>query len=280
VSSISYPNGQRTTLLYYDNLQDQRLAEIQNLDPVSAVLSKLDYAYDAEGRITRWTRQADGQPVRTYQLDYDEADQLLAATPQELGSSRFVYRYDPAGNRLSEQIDDDLTGASYNDLNQLVGRQVANLPDPDPVVRRSEVTRDGLGRPVRIVERENDAVVSDKRFVFCGLALCEERDSTGATVVKRFYPQGVQLGVDNYFYTRDHLSSVRELTDVQGAVRARYDYDPYGRRRRSAGIWKRTSVSATSIFTPPPACSLRRIETTMPISADGSAAIRSVSSAG
>ncbi len=235
VSSISYPNGQRTTLNYYDNLQDQRLAEIQYLDPVSAVLSKLNYGYDAEGRIRQWTRQTDGQPSATYQLDYDEADQLLAATPQELGSSRFVYVYDLAGNRLSEQIDDDLTTASYNDLNQLVGRQVANLPDPDPVIRRSEVTRDGLGRPVRIVERENDVVVTDKRFVFCGREICEERDSTGATVVKRFYPEGMQLGVDNYFYTRDHLRSVRELTDVQGVVRARYDYDPFGRRAKIGG---------------------------------------------
>ncbi len=151
VSSISYPNGQRTRLLYYDNLHDQRLAEIENLDPVSAVLSKFDYAYDAAGRIRQWTRQADGLPVRTYQLDYDDADQLLAATPQELGSSRFAYVYDPAGNRTSEQIDDDLSTASYNLVNQLIGRQVSTLPDPDPVVRRSEVSRDGLGRPVRIV---------------------------------------------------------------------------------------------------------------------------------
>jgi len=234
LSSIDYPNGQRTTLIYYDNLHDQRLAEIQHLDPVSAVLSKLDYAYDAEGRIRQWTRQADGLPV-TYQLDYDDADQLLAATPQDVGSSRFAYTYDLAGNRTSEQIDDDVSTASYNLVNQIIGRQASSLPDPDPVVRRSEVTRDGLGRPVRIVERENDVVVSDKRFVFCGRELCEERDSTGATVVKRFYPEGVQIGVDNYFYTRDHLSSVRELTDVQGAVRARYDYDPYGRRAKIGG---------------------------------------------
>jgi RHS repeat-associated protein len=31
-----------------------------------------------------------------------------------------------------------------------------------------------------------------------------------------------------YFYTRDHLGSVRELTTSTGTIAARYDYDPYG----------------------------------------------------
>jgi len=39
----------------------------------------------------------------------------------------------------------------------------------------------------------------------------------------------------NYFYTRDHLGSIRELTDIKGNVRARYTYDPYGRRTKLAG---------------------------------------------
>jgi RHS repeat-associated protein len=34
----------------------------------------------------------------------------------------------------------------------------------------------------------------------------------------------------SYFYTRDHLGSVRELTDSTGTVRARYDYEVWGAR--------------------------------------------------
>jgi RHS repeat-associated protein len=37
------------------------------------------------------------------------------------------------------------------------------------------------------------------------------------------------------FYTTDHLGSIRELTDGAGAVRARYDYDPYGRTTKISG---------------------------------------------
>ena len=37
------------------------------------------------------------------------------------------------------------------------------------------------------------------------------------------------------FYTRDHLGSIRELTDSTQAVRARYDYDAYGRMTKISG---------------------------------------------
>jgi RHS repeat-associated protein len=38
-----------------------------------------------------------------------------------------------------------------------------------------------------------------------------------------------------FYYTRDHLGSIREMTDETGAVRARYDYDPYRRRTKLSG---------------------------------------------
>ena len=37
------------------------------------------------------------------------------------------------------------------------------------------------------------------------------------------------------YYIRDHLGSVREMTDTTGAIQARYDYDPYGRVTQIAG---------------------------------------------
>jgi len=71
--------------------------------------------------------------------------------------------------------------------------------------------------------------------VWCETDLCEERDASGATVAKRFFGQGEQVSGTNYFYSRDHLGSVRELTDSGGSIRARYDYDPYGRRSKISG---------------------------------------------
>jgi RHS repeat-associated protein len=86
-----------------------------------------------------------------------------------------------------------------------------------------------------LVEKTNGVIQADKRFLWCGSQLCEERDSTGASVTKRFLGNGEQISGTNYYLTRDHLGSIRELTDTSGAIRARYDYDPYGRQSKTAG---------------------------------------------
>jgi RHS repeat-associated protein len=85
------------------------------------------------------------------------------------------------------------------------------------------------------VEKQNGSVVSTKKFLWCGTGLSEERDSTGGTVTKRYFGQGEQISGTNYFFTADHLGSIREMTDSTGAIRARYDYDAYGRRTKASG---------------------------------------------
>jgi RHS repeat-associated protein len=89
---------------------------------------------------------------------------------------------------------------------------------------------DGLSRRVRITELVGTTTNSDKQFVWCGQEFCEERDTTGTNVTRRFFGEGEQIGGTNYFFASDHLGSIREMTDGGGTVRARYCYDPYGRR--------------------------------------------------
>ena len=88
---------------------------------------------------------------------------------------------------------------------------------------------------MQIVEKSNGTTTSTKRFLWCGSGLSEERDAAGTTVLKRFYAEGVQVGGVSYFYMRDHLGSIRELTDSAGGIRARYEYDPYGRPTKVEG---------------------------------------------
>ena len=101
--------------------------------------------------------------------------------------------------------------------------------------RRSEFTYDGEGFRGAILEKDGATVLTDRRYVWCNTELCEETDATGSTVLKRFFAGGLQDGPDSYFYARDHLASVREMTDVSGVVRARYEYDPYGRMTKLSG---------------------------------------------
>jgi RHS repeat-associated protein len=104
---------------------------------------------------------------------------------------------------------------------------------------RTEIQYDGLGRRAHVTEKEASTVTSEKRYLWCGNELCEERNAAGGTVKKRLFAQGEERigGSDagTYFYTRDHLGSVRELVDSVGAIRARYDYDLWGHRNKLAG---------------------------------------------
>jgi RHS repeat-associated protein len=99
---------------------------------------------------------------------------------------------------------------------------------------RTEFTYDGLGRRVKIVEMDNGTVTSTKNFVWDGSQTAEERDAANQ-VTKRFFARGEQTEGTVYYYTHDHLGSMREMTDSTGIIRARYDYDPFGNRTKLSG---------------------------------------------
>ena len=84
----------------------------------------------------------------------------------------------------------------------------------------------------------NGVEMSHRLLVWNGSRISEEHDTNGA-VTKRFFAQGVQFitgtNAGIFYYTRDHLGSIRELTDASGNVRARYAYDPFGRRTKVSG---------------------------------------------
>jgi len=97
----------------------------------------------------------------------------------------------------------------------------------------------GLGQRVHIVEKHGDTVLADKRLLWVDSNIAEERASNGSTVNKRYFDQGYILtsgdNAGNYFYAKDHLGSIREITDSTGTVRASYDYDLWGRKTKLSG---------------------------------------------
>jgi RHS repeat-associated protein len=250
--SKTAPNGQTMERSYGNTLQDlllQRITHTAGATPISEFLYGRDIT---RGRLTTWSQQAGAQSPDLFTLGYDAVNQLLSATVTNAGNlvNTFAYSYDPTGNRLTEQVGASNYTSTYNGLNEIrtttapgatrtnewdgVNRLVAVIVGN----QRTEFTYDGLSRRVGIRQLVNGSEVSHRRFVWCGRQICEERDAAGV-VVKRFFPQGMKLETGPvagaFYYTRDHLGSIRELTDTGGNVRARYAYDPYGRRAKLTG---------------------------------------------
>ena len=138
------------------------------------------------------------------------------------------YAYDSNGNLLS----DGSKTYQWDAANRLVGIGYVGNSD------HTQMTYDGAGRRVAIVESTSGTVTGTKNFVWTGVSMAEERDASGS-VTKRFFPQGEEfvfagVGVP-YYFARDHLGSVREMADGSGVMQARYEYDPYGIQTRVSG---------------------------------------------
>jgi RHS repeat-associated protein len=141
-----------------------------------------------------------------------------------------TFAYDANGNLTNEVTAATTNGYSWDAEDRLV--QITLFTNNTHFT--SQFTYDGFGRRVQIVEKNNGTTTSTKNFVWSGRQLCEERD-TANNVTKRFLAEGEQINGTSYYFTFDHLGSVREMTDSGGTIHARYDYDPYGRRTKVQG---------------------------------------------
>ena len=149
---------------------------------------------------------------------------LSNGTAQSLG-------YDLNGNLTNITSGSTVTNFQWDAANRLT----AITEISGTTTNQSLFGYDGLGRRVRQTEVSGTTTNSDNWMLWCGTELCEKRDSTGGVVSNRFFAQGEQMGGANYYFTRDHLGSVREMTDSNRMARAEYTYDPWGRRTRIGG---------------------------------------------
>ncbi len=98
----------------------------------------------------------------------------------------------------------------------------------------SAFTYDPFGRMVKIVETVASTMTSTKQHIWCSNNRCEERDGSGSQS-KQFFSRGQINSGMNYFYAKDHLGSVRTMTDNNGDAQAAYSFDPFGRANRLEG---------------------------------------------
>jgi len=176
----------------------------------------------------------------------DGAGQFAGAVPVTLGTTRFtVTATDATANTAQATFDVDQTGTSHNfsyDLNGNITSDGTRTFEWDAqnrlkaVVRgiaRTEFTYDGYSRRVGLTERDAGSIVAHETFLWCGGTICRSTDDSGSTT--EYFTSGVRQGGLTLFAFTDHLGSLREVTDASGVLRARYDYDPWGKRLKVAG---------------------------------------------
>ncbi|MBX9951070.1 MAG: hypothetical protein K2Y39_18005 [Candidatus Obscuribacterales bacterium] len=143
------------------------------------------------------TYQVNVNPVPTQNLTYDANGNMTS-------DGTNTYKWD-AENRL---IEIDYPGSG----------------------NKSEFVYDGRGAGTKIVETVAGTVTETRQIVRFNSQIFEERDAAGNTT-KQFSACGQTLingaAPSNYFYSKDHLGSTRELVSAT-SLASSYTFGPYG----------------------------------------------------
>ncbi|MCC7529657.1 MAG: RHS repeat-associated core domain-containing protein [Candidatus Melainabacteria bacterium] len=99
----------------------------------------------------------------------------------------------------------------------------------------SQFTYDGLWRNAKIVETTSGSITSTKQFVWSEDRRREERDGSG-NVTSKSYIYGEVTSGTSYFYNKNHLGSITEITNTAGVSQNVYQYDSFGRTSSSGSI--------------------------------------------
>lgn len=243
---IRYPSGVVTRFSY----QRARLTEVVTVKG-EQVLERRAYGYDASGRVA-WSEDKDGRRT-TY--EHDARGRLVAADgPQGL----VRWTYDAAGNRVSETRGGAETRYEVAAGNRVVSRgdeaisytatgALAERKDDAGATRFTYDHDDRLvgvttsdGQTVRYGYAPNGARLwreegGERTSYLHDLAdVVGEVDAEGGVVTSYVHGPGAddvlaaRRGDESYFYHWDLVRSVTALTDDEGQVAARYDYDAFG----------------------------------------------------
>jgi hypothetical protein len=87
----------------------------------------------------------------------------------------------------------------------------------------SQFTYDPFSGLVKIVETSGGSITSTKQFVRCGSLMCEERNAS-SVITKQFFGWGQTLSGTNYYYCRNIIDSVTDVSDPTGTIVAHYEY--------------------------------------------------------
>ncbi len=260
---LEYHQADRQVIVIYANGVTQYLSlnarsqikQIQVTSPEDELILDLPYRARTAGNITA---------VNDQRFRYDRRGQLIEYGP--LLGDRICFRYDNAGNRLEVQAANKTTATyQYDPAGRLTSWRRPNGAlvrcsydgEGNLVARSDRQTQwsyhyDGAGRLIRAAR--NQHTVAEYGYDHAGWRVLKRtgtetvvthRDPWGNLLAEtmangetRVYlgPAGQHLAclviragqVTTLFLHPDHLGSIRAVSDAQGQLVARYDFDPFG----------------------------------------------------
>jgi RHS repeat-associated protein len=264
VTALTEPGGHRTTFAYdnrgnrtevafpnsvkisTDHDLSHRVETIEATKPGSPALVSLidDYTSGSGERALRQTVR-DMRQGTTTSYSYDHLDRLTSA--QSPGET-WTYSYDPTSNRTQEyeSVTDSWRSYSYNAANQLTGRGGASYTYD---LNGNTLTEAG-GNSFSYDPKDHTTQISGEAFKYAGATQFELTNHGATTYTNTLLgisrrgsdhftrdPRGMLLGQrtpsNRYYPIADSLGSIVAVTDKDGNLVGRHDYEPFGAEQGS-----------------------------------------------
>jgi len=233
---------------------------LSNISTAGGTIQNSNFNYDNERQKTSINRLND--PARSEQFSYDNGRRLTNYKRGAIGGVPVVentYNYDALGNRTSASLNGTNTTYTSNNLNQLTSSNNGTQNINFTYDNNGNLTYDGQfykfydpekkllkdsASPSQVYVYHYDALNrrfrknlngTNRYYTFSGITPIEERDGTGNTILNKTIYAGWLSPVVNeknnnqFFYHQNELNSVEAITNQQGRLIEKYNYDAYGK---------------------------------------------------
>ncbi len=254
VIAKTFSNGVTT------NMQYDFAGRLSNFSTAGGAVQNTNLSYNNEQHKTAIERL--NNPAKSEQFTYDNGRRLTNYKRGIIGGSPTIqntYTYDALGNRTAANLNGVNTTYTSNNLNQLTNSNNGTQNINFTYDNNGNLTFDGLfyktydaekrllkdsSSPANVLTYQYDAFNRRVRknmngnilnYTYSGIKPIEERDNaTGNIINKTIFsnfltPLVNEKNNTSFYYHQNELNSVEAITNEQGRLLEKYEYDAYGK---------------------------------------------------
>ena len=218
----------------------------------------LDYSYDSNGQLLSANKAKDASQNESFSYDalgnrltYNGATSTFDNSGQRIqDDGQFTYVFDANGNIIykSNKQNGISYAFEYSALNQLKKATVTSTPLNGNILKVLEYKYDPAGRRIlrQVTDNVNPQKSSSKKYYYDGENIIAEIDAEnnltasythsplgaddvlGAKFTTAGVSQGLAASAGNFYYLKDHLNTINEITNTNGEIVQKMEYSAYG----------------------------------------------------